>query len=94
MPLVLECSAFCQVDTDLSDLRSSDGDYDLLQTVDLPEKVCEDSLQATPPHSADSVTRRMLPKDMYIYTIHEAEEEQCTLNSAEGQQSASCDTFS
>ena len=61
---------------DLLGLDSSEDGDDFLQTVDLPEKVCDDrsEILMTPPQSAEWSSACTLDIDRDIYTIHEAEE--------------------
>ena len=61
---------------------SSEADCDILQTVDLPEKVVNDQavMRITPRQSADLSTTSSPYVDRHIYTIYESEDQNSTLS--------------
>jgi hypothetical protein len=70
-------SAYDLNELDLPDLDSIEGDYNFLQTVDLPEQDCEHESEITPPQSVELYMLPRLLDNMRIYTIHETDEEHC-----------------
>ena len=61
---------------------SSEADCDILQTVDLPEKVVNDQaeMRMTPHQSTERSTTSFPYIDRHIYTIYETEGEKSTLS--------------